>query len=202
MERSVCGGAGVAQLQPLPGVKDGAVVIVRGLLRAHADANASFQGWSPLLRALTHRHEETVEALLQAGADTTFATEDGRTPLIMLVMPVPGEPTDASGARLVARLLGAGVATTVERRDCNGCTALGATCLRGNVLVAESLLAGRADVIACTDGVTPLTLALAGDATGAAQARLVRMLGAAARADAADHKRPDGVRLDSTGRSS
>ena len=73
------------------------------LVEAAADANAFFFSNTPLLRALMHRHEDAVELLLGAGADPTLASPDGCTPLIMLA--VPGEPSDASGARLVARLL-------------------------------------------------------------------------------------------------
>ena len=175
------------------------------LVEAAADANAFFFSNTPLLRALMHRHEDAVELLLGAGADPTLASPDGCTPLIMLAEPVPGEPSDASGARLVARLLRAGAAPTLERRDDdNGCTALATAALRGNVQVAAALLeGGAASDAADAAGVTPLMLCFAGEAEIAEDSAerprhvtpaLVRLLlSAGARVDAVDAEGRDAL---------
>ena len=136
-----------------------------GLIEANADVDGAYLGNSPLLRACMHRHEEAANLLLDAGADAKLSIEDGCTPLIMLAEPVDGEPSDAPGARLVARLLRAGAASTLEECDCNGCTPLALAALRGNVQVAAALLEGGANVNAAdSEGLTPLMLCFVADA--------------------------------------
>lgn len=171
-------------------IEAGDAVALQRLLALGAPVDTQRRSETPLLRALLHRHEACVDALLQAGASVAHATDDGCTPLIMLAEPVPDELTDAPGARLVHRLLARGASATLEMRDCNGCTALGASALRGNAEVAEALINGGADANAAdADGVSPLMLAFCGDASKSTQTKLVHMLLAAgARVDAADHE--------------
>ena len=167
----------------------GDAAAVADLIQRGADANAGYLGSdAPLLRALQHRNEEVAAVLLQAGADVAHATEDGCTPLIMCAEPVPEQQSDAAGARLATRLLASGAGATLEHRDCNGCTALGAACLRGNPDVAEVLAAAGAEVDAADkDGITPLMLCFCGDAKGRTQTRLVTlMLDGGASVDAVD----------------
>ena len=167
-----------------------------GIIEAGADVDGAYMGNSPLLRACMHRHEEAANLLLDAGADAKLSIEDGCTPLIMLAEPVDGEPSDAPGARLVARLLRAGAASTLEECDCNGCTPLALAALRGNVQVAAALLEGGANVNAAdSEGVTPLMLIFVADADDvvATPAMVRLLLGAGAQVSAVDAEGRDAL---------
>jgi ankyrin repeat domain-containing protein 17 len=97
-------------------------------------------GITPLLNALICKNTPVVQLLVEYGADTTLADESGYTPLMA-----------ARGADVIALLLHARAAATVNHRHHMGTSALLTACLRGGAGAASAsasvaaLLDARAD---------------------------------------------------------
>lgn len=108
-------------------------------------------GWTPLLWASAHGNEETVEALLDAGADRGAATRRERQGALTLA-------AKWNRVEVVERLLRRGLPP--DARDSIGWSALMWASLQGRTDVARSLLDGGATLgIVDSDGNTPLILA-------------------------------------------
>ena len=61
---------------------DGKTAAVEALLHLGADINAADEkGWTPLINAAAHNHEDVVEMLILKGADVHARTHDGETAL-------------------------------------------------------------------------------------------------------------------------
>ncbi|PYO02608.1 MAG: hypothetical protein DMD91_03555 [Candidatus Rokuibacteriota bacterium] len=118
------------------------------LIRAHAS-----DGWTPLHLAAHFRHERVVELLLERGADVNLRSlnSHANTPLHAAL-------AGGAGARLVQRLIGAGVA--VDARQGGGYTGLHEAAGIGSEENVRLLLDAGADAEAKTDeGKTPAVLA-------------------------------------------
>ena len=124
-----------------------AELIARG---AHVDA-LDEDGWTPLLWAAAHGNEETVEALLDAGANREAATRLERQSALTLA-------AKWNRVEVVETLLRRGLAP--NRRDSIGWSALMWASLQGRTDVVKVLLDGGATIETVdSDGNTPLILA-------------------------------------------
>lgn len=127
----------------------------RGILElvakgAHVDAKDD-DGWTPLLWAAAHGNEETVGALIEAGADKNAVTVRERQNALTLA-------AKWNRVEVVAELMRRGV--SLRARDGIGWTALMWASLKGRADVAAKLLDAGADVeTADSDGNRPLILA-------------------------------------------
>lgn len=126
--------------------------IVETLIRAGADVNVTFNGFTPLHAALVSRQKPRaiVEALLAAGADTGVRSPDG-------TLPIHRAARRADGGELISLLVAAGAdvnARATEMRE----TALHiAAGHNSNRQVIDALLAAGADTeVRSNAGQTPL----------------------------------------------
>ena len=158
---------------------------VAELLEAGADVNCTAEHMrTPLLLALSRRHEQISQLLVWANADLTVSASDGLNALHVLAMSTT--LPDAAGARLV-RMLCEGhtsaqsegldnyglprVETVLESRDHECLAPLARACYDLNSLVVDALLdAGSDPNTEADDGLTPLMLCfLAPTAQGCAR---------------------------------
>jgi len=145
---------------------------VRSLVKDNAAlANAySRDGFMPLGLAVFFGHQETVEALLAAGAEVNAVTKEA-----MKVTPL--QSAAAAGRLDIARVLIAHGANADVRNPENGFAPLHEAAARGDVEFGRLLLDHGADINATmSDGRTPLGLAL--ERKQAAMAAFLRERGA------------------------
>lgn len=117
---------------------------------AHVDA-LDEDGWTPLLWAAAHGNEDTVQALLDAGADREAATRRERQGALTLA-------AKWNRVEVVQALLRRGLSP--DRRDNIGWSALMWASLQGRTDVVRALLDGGASIgTVDSDGNTPLILA-------------------------------------------
>jgi ankyrin repeat protein len=62
---------------------EGDAAAVAELIRAGADVNTSFRGWTPLHYAALRGHREVASVLLAAGADPSRVTHRGDSPRVI-----------------------------------------------------------------------------------------------------------------------
>jgi ankyrin repeat protein len=122
------------------------------LLKRGANVNAGDEdGWTPLLWAAADGNVQTIEALLDAGADSGAVTRRERQDALMLA-------AKWNRVEVVAALLRRGA--SAQHRDSIGWTALMWAALKGRADVVAVLLDGGAKVETTdSDGNTPLILA-------------------------------------------
>jgi hypothetical protein len=144
----------------------GSTDIVKAMTAMGSDPNAAVtaaasRGWTPLLIAAAEGHENTVAALLDAGADPNVKNALGRTALM--------HASVYGFTAIVKLLLARGADPNLAPTDGQGWTALMAAARAGHVETVRALLNGGAKV-ALTDknGNTALALAEAQGQTAVA----------------------------------
>ncbi|MYD70837.1 MAG: hypothetical protein F4W89_08875 [Acidobacteria bacterium] len=191
----------------LNGVGSGRLPLVEALLAHGADPNVrlaehppqfgfasqrfrvSLTGATPFLLAAMDARVEVMRALVDAGADTTLATEEGTTPLMVAsgLGQVPAETRvrEADSIAAVEYLLGLGA--DVHAVNAIGRSALhGAAHIRSDTLVQMLFDHGAEVNVADVRGITPLMIAEGGGHIllpglgGGSTADLLRALGSEA----------------------
>lgn len=146
---------------------------VRALVERDASLSNAFSpdGFTPLGLAVFFGHQQTVEVLLDAGAEVNVASRE-----TMKVTPL--HSAAAAGEAGIARLLIAHGANVNAAQAELGFTPLHEAALNGDIEFAKLLLEHGADVdVKTKDGMTPLAYALSRER--AEMAMLLRQYGAA-----------------------
>ncbi|KAI0425667.1 ankyrin repeat-containing domain protein [Xylaria sp. FL1042] len=150
--------------------KSGRSEIVRKILQhPNADVNAKGHGASPLALACSSRSEDTVLALLEAGADPNIPargtkirplfihrppSDNDYSPLRRLCLTARGDDSDSDSLQTIFSLL-VGAGANVHERDEDGSNALH-WAIDSLILTRILLDAGVDANTACSDGATPL----------------------------------------------
>lgn len=188
----------------LNGVRAGRLLLVEALLARGADPNVrlaehppqfgfasqrfrvSLAGATPFLLASMDANVEVMRALVDAGADTTLATEEGTTPLMVAAglgqVPAETRVREAESIAAVEYLLELGA--DVHATNVIGRSALhGAAHIRSDTLVQMLFDHGAQVNVADVRGITPLMIAEGGGHIllpglgGGSTADLLRALG-------------------------
>lgn len=101
---------------------------VKSLLQSGVDVNVARDGLTALMLAVMERHPETVQALLDAGADPNQKNQTNETALMMAAFPTSSAETDRSQTDVEITRLLIGRGADVNAADENGMTALMKAC--------------------------------------------------------------------------